>query len=110
MNLLPGNVATLALLTLLADAHSRLPRSAPVPARADTIGVRICAGGDITLGTNLGARSSTADFPDTGTRIDPVTGEVLRPGLRLPADEPRRPRSFPFSKSGRAPVPTSAPK
>jgi hypothetical protein len=35
---------------------------------------------------------SALDFPDTGARIDPATGEVLRPRIRLPADEPRRPR------------------
>ncbi|HEX8320623.1 CapA family protein [Longimicrobium sp.] len=34
---------------------------------------------------------SALDFPDTGARIDPVTGEVLRPDIRLPADVPRRP-------------------
>ncbi|HEY0035815.1 MAG TPA: CapA family protein [Longimicrobium sp.] len=33
---------------------------------------------------------SALDFPDTGARIDPVTGEVRRPGIRLPADKPRR--------------------
>jgi hypothetical protein len=39
------------------------------------------------------ADSLTAlDFPDTGARIDAVTGEVLRPGIRLPANEPRRPQ------------------
>jgi poly-gamma-glutamate capsule biosynthesis protein CapA/YwtB (metallophosphatase superfamily) len=35
---------------------------------------------------------SVLDFPDTGARIDPATGEVLRPGIRPPADEPRRQR------------------
>ncbi|HEY7768315.1 CapA family protein [Longimicrobium sp.] len=35
---------------------------------------------------------SVLDFPDTGARIDPVTGEVLRPGIGLPAEEPRRQR------------------
>jgi hypothetical protein len=35
---------------------------------------------------------SALDFPDTGARIDPIIGEVLRPGIRLPADEPRRPQ------------------
>jgi hypothetical protein len=38
---------------------------------------------------------TSLDFPDTGGRIDPVTGEVLRPGIRLPFDEPRRPRPDP---------------
>jgi hypothetical protein len=32
---------------------------------------------------------SALDFPHTGARIDPVTGQVLRPGTRLPSDEPR---------------------
>lgn len=35
---------------------------------------------------------STLDFPDTGARIDSATGELLRPGIRLPANEPRRPK------------------
>lgn len=33
---------------------------------------------------------SARDFPETGARIDPATGEVLRPGIRLPAEEHRR--------------------
>lgn len=44
-------IAAVALYTLPADAQSRR-RSRPVP-QDTTAGVRVCAGGDVTLGTNL---------------------------------------------------------
>ncbi|HEX2078571.1 MAG TPA: CapA family protein [Longimicrobium sp.] len=47
-------LAALALAAAPLDAQSRnRPRHRPPPVRADTAGVRVCAGGDVTLGTNL---------------------------------------------------------
>jgi hypothetical protein len=48
-------LAALALADAPLDAQSRSrPRQRPQPVRADTAGgVRVCAGGDVTLGTNL---------------------------------------------------------
>ncbi len=85
----PALRSTLAILALvLTGAHARAQDPA---ARPDTLGdtvVRVCAGGDVTMGTNLDpgwARSASAKY---GMRVDPFPDpdSLLAPLRPLVAD------------------------
>lgn len=93
MSLLLRNTATLACAALLAataDAQSRHLREMPTPAhvRADTGGVRICAGGDITLGTNLDTAWVHTARARLGRRVPalPAPDSLVEPLRPLVAD------------------------
>jgi hypothetical protein len=80
--------APLLLATAPADAQSRRPRQAPAPVRADTVGVRICAGGDMTLGTNLDTAWVHTARARLGRRVPalPAPDSLVEPLRPLVAD------------------------
>jgi hypothetical protein len=82
-------VIPLILCAASADAQSRTrPRQAPAPARADTAGVRICAGGDVTLGTNLDTAWVHTAWARLGRRVPalPPPDSLVEPLRPLVAD------------------------
>ena len=81
-------LAALVLAEVPADAQSRT-RTRPRPVRADTAaGVRVCAGGDVTLGTNLDTTWVHTASGRLGRRVPalPAPDSLLAPLRPLLAD------------------------